>query len=195
MRLVTKSGLDAYVCISALQKFIRRGMEREAMTVAIELGCSGKNFFMMMANRLEVITHEDIGLADPDVIPFVRTCTTQAKELYAAKKRTWKMVIGNAILRMARAEKSRLGDHFSCAVGTPAWFGWTVPEFPDYVFDKHTSIGKSKGRGLAHFRKHGAHLENKSAVDDPYEDEAFKVWKKLAKLKMTPKDAPRGAND
>jgi replication-associated recombination protein RarA len=47
-------------CISALQKAIRRGMEREAMEFAVELMHSGKAFHSMVCNRLGVICHEDL---------------------------------------------------------------------------------------------------------------------------------------
>ena len=33
----TKNGLPAMACVSAMQKAIRRGMEREAMEFAVEL--------------------------------------------------------------------------------------------------------------------------------------------------------------
>ena len=37
MMPLTKNGLDAFVCLSALQKYIRRGDELGAMRFAIEL--------------------------------------------------------------------------------------------------------------------------------------------------------------
>ena len=55
----TKHDLNAMVCVSAMQKSIRRGMEREAMEFAVELMHSAKAFHSMVCNRLEVICHED----------------------------------------------------------------------------------------------------------------------------------------
>lgn len=54
----TKNGLPAMACISAMQKAIRRSMEREAMEFACELIHTGKAFHTMVCNRLEVICHE-----------------------------------------------------------------------------------------------------------------------------------------
>ena len=56
----TKSGLPAMACVSAMQKAIRRGMEREAMEFAVELMHTSKAFHSMVCNRPEVICHEDL---------------------------------------------------------------------------------------------------------------------------------------
>jgi hypothetical protein len=44
----TKSGLNARTCISALQKAIRRGLEKEAMQFAVELMHTSKAFHTML---------------------------------------------------------------------------------------------------------------------------------------------------
>jgi replication-associated recombination protein RarA len=69
----TKNGLPLFVALSALQKCIRRGLEREAMQFAVELLHTGKSFHAAVCTRLEVISHEDVGLADPLAVLFVRT--------------------------------------------------------------------------------------------------------------------------
>src|SRR5690348_14252237 len=59
----TRHNLDPFACLSALQKCIRRGVEREAMEFACELLHStgtGPQFLTMVTNRLEIISHEDI---------------------------------------------------------------------------------------------------------------------------------------
>ena len=50
----TKNGLPAMACVSAMQKAIRRSMEREAMEFAVELMHTSKAFHSMVCNRLEV---------------------------------------------------------------------------------------------------------------------------------------------
>jgi hypothetical protein len=40
----------------------------------------------------------------------------------------------------------------------------------------HTMKGKAMGRGLDHFRKEGAKLIPPPTADDPYEDEAYRLW-------------------
>jgi hypothetical protein len=47
---------------------------------------------------------------------------------------------------------------------------------PDYALDMHTMKGKAMGRGLDHFRKEGARLIPPPTGDDPYEDEAYRLW-------------------
>jgi hypothetical protein len=52
---VTKNGLNAMTCVSAMQKSIRRALEREAMEFACELKQTSHAFHTMVCNRLEVI--------------------------------------------------------------------------------------------------------------------------------------------
>ena len=59
----TVHNMGAMECLSAIQKCVRRRMEREAMEFACELGHTSKAFVTMVCNRLELISHEDIGLA------------------------------------------------------------------------------------------------------------------------------------
>ena len=42
--------------------------------------------------------------------------------------------------------------------------------------DQHTLAGKKLGRGLDHFRSEGAKLVPPLTGDDPYEDEAYRLW-------------------
>ena len=70
-------------CVSALQKCIRRGLEREAMEFAVELMHTSKSFFSMVCKRLEIISHEDIDTgANPMIVPFVATAVAQAMKWY-----------------------------------------------------------------------------------------------------------------
>ncbi|MDI4237499.1 UvrD-helicase domain-containing protein [Bradyrhizobium sp. Arg237L] len=74
--------LPAMACVSAMQKAIRRSMEREAMEFACELMHTSKAFHAMVCNRLEIICHEDFDtLAAPWVVPFV--AFAQSKERYS----------------------------------------------------------------------------------------------------------------
>lgn len=174
----TKNDLPAMACVSAMQKYIRRGMEAEAMEFACELihtpGVQGKGFHTLVCNRLEIISHEDIDTAlAPHVVPFVAACVEQAKRHYDPKKiGRSRMFIGNAIRMMARAPKSREGDHFGIAIGLANQIGGKVPVIPDFAFDQHTAKGKAMGRGLKHFREVGAALSPVPAKD-AYEDAAY----------------------
>lgn len=174
----TKNGLPAMACVSAMQKYIRRGMEKEAMQHAVELMHTSKSFNSMVCNRLEVISHEDIDtLSQPWIVPFVRTACEQARDWWVADNPgKSRMAIGNAIRLMCRAAKSREGDHFQASIGLRAIYEKFVPEVPDFANDMHTLAGKAKGRGVDHFRQEGTKLIP-PAKPDPYEEEAYRLWR------------------
>lgn len=179
----TLNNLNAMEVLSAMQKHIRRGEERQAMLCACELGHTSKAFFSMMVNRLEIIAHEDVGLANPQGVMFTATAVEQARRLYdpdAPGK--WRLAIGNAILMLCRGPKSREGDHFQAAVGQGALQSGTTPELPDYVFDGHTHRGKRLGRGLEYFRTESTKLVPRPKKD-AYEDEAYEVWQRKQEAK------------
>jgi replication-associated recombination protein RarA len=91
-------------CVSAMQKAIRRGMEREAMEFAVELMHTSKAVHSMVCKRLEIISHEDIDTqADPAIVPFVATAVAQAMKWYDAEKLgASRMAIGNANRKLTR---------------------------------------------------------------------------------------------
>ena len=173
----TIHNLGAHECISAMQKFIRRGMEREAMEMAVEMGHTSKGFATWITTRLEVISHEDIGLAAPEIIPLVRVCCEQARAWWdAGKLGQWRMPIGTAIRAMCRAAKSREGDHFQAAVGLRSQLEDFHPEIPDWCYDQHTIKGKAKGRGVDYFRAVSTKLVPAPKKPDDYEAEAYRLW-------------------
>jgi replication-associated recombination protein RarA len=176
----TVGGLEPFECLSALQKCIRRGHEREAMEFAVELIHTSKAYCSMVANRLELIAHEDIGLADPQAVVFTATACEQARRFYdpdqLAKSR---MILGNVIRYLCRANKSREGDHFQAACGLNALLNGYVPNVPDVAHDMHTAKGRRMGRGVDHFMEEGTKLSPVAATHtDPYRDEAAQLWHK-----------------
>jgi replication-associated recombination protein RarA len=173
----TKGGLNALTCISALQKAIRRGMEREAMEFAVELMHSGKAFHSMVCNRLEVICHEDLDtLAAPHVFPFVAASLAASRDRYTKSIGEARLMVGNAIRMMARAPKSRAGCHFAAAIGLRSMLEDFVPTIPDWANDQHTLAGKKLGRGLDHFRLEGAKLIPEPTEPDLFVEEAYRLW-------------------
>jgi len=174
----TKNGLPAMACVSAMQKCIRRGMEREAMEFACELLHTSKGFHSMVCKRLQIISHEDIDTeAAPHIVPFVKAACEQAMAWYDAEKLgASRLAIGNAIRLMCRAAKSREGDHFAGAIGLRSLLEGFAPTIPDWANDQHTLAGRKLGRGLDHFRKEGALLVPPPTEPDPYEDEAYRLW-------------------
>jgi replication-associated recombination protein RarA len=173
----TKSSLPAMACVSAMQKAIRRGLEREAMEFAVELIHTSKAFHSMVCNRLKVICHEDLDtLAAPHVVPFFVAAVAQSRERYSKSIGEARLMIGSAIRMMARAPKSRAGCHFAAVIGLRSMLECFAPEIPDWANDQHTIAGKRLGRGLDHFRKEGAKLVPPPTADDPYEEEAYRLW-------------------
>lgn len=172
-----KGGLNAMTCLSALQKCIRRGMEREAMEFACELIHTSKAFHSMVCNRLEVICHEDLDtIAAPWVVPFVATALAQSRDRYSKSIGEARLMVGNAIRIMCRSPKSRAGCHFAAAIGLRSMLEGFAPTIPDFALDQHTLAGRKLGRGLDHFREEGAKLVPPPTGDDPYEDEAYRLW-------------------
>jgi replication-associated recombination protein RarA len=176
----TKNGLPAMACVSAMQKAIRRGMEREAMEFAVELMHTSKVFHSMVCKRLQIISHEDIDTeAAPHIVPFVRAACEQSVAWYdgdVSKIGKSRMAIGNCIRMMCRAKKSREGDHFHVAIGLRSLLEGFAPTIPDWANDQHTIAGKKLGRGLQHFREEGAKLIPPPTAPDPYEAEAYRLW-------------------
>jgi replication-associated recombination protein RarA len=173
----TKGKLSPFACLSAMQKAIRRGLEAEAMEFACELGLTSKAFFTMVCNRLEIVAHEDVGLADQQAVIFASLAIDQAKRHYNPEKPgLWRMPLGNAIRALSRAQKSREGDHFQAAIGLRAQLTDYTPTVPDWAFDMHTVEGRRRGRGLDHFRTEGARL-HPPAESDEYEEQAYEMWK------------------
>jgi replication-associated recombination protein RarA len=148
----TKNNLPSMACVSAMQKAIRRGMEREAMEFAVELMHTSKAFHSMVCNRLEVICHEDLDtLAAPHVFPFVAASLAASRERYSKSIGEARLMIGNSIRMMCRSPKSRAGCHFAAAIGLRSMLEDFVPAIPDWANDQHTIRGKAMGRGLDHF--------------------------------------------
>ena len=109
--LKTQKDYDFFEVTSALQKTIRRGREREALYWAMEL-LPGFEFYLW--RRLKIITNEDIGIANPQLIILIQTLADQYFELRRRGDMGCLLMLSNAILSMCRAKKSRIADHFIC---------------------------------------------------------------------------------
>ena len=168
----SKNGLPAMACVSAMQKAIRRGMEREAMEFAVELMHTSKAFHSMVCSRLQVICHEHLdALAAPHVFPFVAASLAASRERYAKSIGEARLMVGNVIRMMCRSPKSRAGCHFGAAIGLRSLLEDFAPTIPDYAHDMHTMKGKAMCRGLDHFRKEGARLIPPPTEPDGWPDQ------------------------
>jgi replication-associated recombination protein RarA len=177
-RLITESGYCFFEVASSLQKTIRRGLEEEAMFWATELETRFPDYLW---KRLQIISIEDIGIANPQVVLYVaemRRIYQELKKEYDKKKgkghKPFRMALSNAILAMCRAKKSRVGDEFQIVIYGRRDSGWRL-DIPDYALDMHTPKGKRMGRGQKHFWEEGVILKNEKKLINPYSEEAAKV--------------------
>lgn len=166
-------GYDLFECISALQKDIRRGNEKEAMYWAMELIPKYEGYLW---RRLVVIVNEDIGLGKPELLAIIPALRDQFFEFRSRNKDgTCRLILANSILLMSRAPKSRLADEFQ-RVSSQAFIQGEKLPIPDYALDNHTRAGKRLGRGVDFWLEHGCLLANPAALDNPYKNEAERLW-------------------
>lgn len=113
-----------YSLISALQKSIRGSDPNAAIFYLARLLEGGD--IESPCRRLQVIANEDIGLANPDAIPFVRSCVEMARELGLPEANK---PLTNAVLYLALSKKcSTCEDTFFAAVkDVKQGLGNTIP--------------------------------------------------------------------
>jgi len=187
MKLQTGQGYPFDEVASALQKSIRRGLEVDAMYWAAEMETRYPDYLW---KRLQVISVEDIGIANMQVVLYVaemRRLYQELKKEYdkapTRRSRSFRMVLGNAILAMCRSEKSRIGDEFPIVIYGRREEGWKA-EVPDHALDMHTSRGRGMKRGPSHFWTEGVRLDRESGLTNPYHDEAVKFRTKQLALEI-----------
>ncbi len=173
-KIYTESGYLLGEVISALQKEIRKANEEEAMFWALELV---PRYEQYLWKRLTVIVNEDISIANPTLLMLVPI----QSQVYAnfreeGRDGSARLVLANVILAMCRSPKSRIADHFQCAVLQDKVHSPNTKPIPDYALDKHTSAGRKMGRGVDHWLEEGCSLTPTSDVDDPYEERAAEWW-------------------
>ncbi len=173
MNVMTQNGYNLFEVISALQKEIRRGEEENALYWALELVPLFEDYLWQ---RLVVITNEDIGIANPTALYVVPSQRAIYFEFRTAKKDgSARLALANAILLLCRSPKSRIADHFQCAVNQDRLHGKRL-EIPDYALDKHTQHGRKMGRGVEHWLDEGCVLNPTPDIHDPYRERAASWW-------------------
>lgn len=149
--LRTAGGHSLDQAASALQKSVRRGLEEDALYWAQELE---SRFPQFLWKRLIVIAHEDVGIATPDVIPFVGACKDQYYWLLDNSKHCTLPLI-NAVMFMCRATKTRRADYWHSII----YLTDMRKDVPDFALDKHTAAGRDMGRNVEHFYDQGAVIQ------------------------------------
>lgn len=183
----TPNGYLLKELISGFQKYVRRGMEKEALYFGVEIDLAGYSEYLW--KRMRIISSEDIGLAEPNMPANIWSLY----ELYTDQKKKndkfhfpERLYLVHAILLIVRAKKSRVVDHALCVYYNldrkdPA----QRIELHDFCYDKHTAKGKAMGRGFDHFFSEGIKLENEVG-DDPYLEDARRILISKEKKKPAP---------
>ncbi len=170
--LKTDRGLPLDEAISALQKEIRRGEERKAYVVALEMLPRYEKYLW---RRLLVITMEDISIGNPNAHLHVRSLRDSYFEFRGeGKTGTARHALANAILIMCRSSKTRIADHLQCVASVEHHKGVAV--ISDYAVDKHTARGRQMGRDPKHWLDEGCRLIPAAPIDDPHATEAQDNW-------------------
>lgn len=155
--LFTPHGYHLDQAISAVQKSIRRGKEREALFWALEV--EGR-YHRYIWYRLNVIASEDIGIADSSQAVLVHALERRYRQYREKKGNQEKILLAHAVLSLSRAPKSRVVDDYLNAVHVE-WQREAGPQHrpvPDAALDKHTREGRNRGRGTEHFVDEGSQL-------------------------------------
>lgn len=169
-QLKTPGGHFLDVAVSALQKEIRRGNEREALYWAQEIESGYANYLW---KRLVIISYEDIGIANPMVAVYVETARQHYFEFLQKHKKHSGLFLCAAISYMCRSPKTRRADH---------WFSIIyLTDFhldpPDYALDEHTRAGRAMKRGVDHFYQEGAVINPAVEELENLRDEAWQIDK------------------
>lgn len=180
MNKPTPNGFNSYDLMSALQKFIRRGMEEEALYVFYELEAAG--LYSLAANRLCVIVYEDVGIENRMLLNSINEHMERMAKWYKANNGAWRLVLGNIILQACRGKRTRLADVFVSSVAFRRVNGWVLDLEPysHFVHDKHTRTGKKLGRGREHF------FEEAIKIEYP---ESYKTAEEYTELELANIDA------
>jgi replication-associated recombination protein RarA len=165
MKLMTKNGRDFYVVASLLQKSLRRGDIVLASRAANELLPKYANYCW---NRLMTVSAEDCADFVTGEIVALYDAWSHVNRSDRDNARG-RIFLAKAIIVLARARHSRDADELNLLVSDrmpdavfdaalancgdlvePVDFAWDG-EVPQWVYDCHTRIGKSRGKTKADF--------------------------------------------
>ena len=154
--LTSRNGYPVDLLVSALQKFIRRGMARRAVHVAFELSMTSLELENYVWRRLLVIASEDIGGGCWEANSIVKDLYDSAQILYEPGSTADRyIVMANAIRFLCQCKKERCSCLMNDIIKRQVINGEKI-ELPDYVYDMHTREGQKRGRDYNHFLNEAA---------------------------------------
>lgn len=175
-KMLTRNGLRGDEVISALQKLIRRGKEKEACEIAYEMYITSPQFEEKLWRRLLAISVEDIGMGNPMAAIMINNLNIMRKEFqYNESDRA--MFFFHAIRYLCGSEKDRSSDLLKNIVIKNFAMGY-VPEIPDIALDKHTIRGQEMGRGSEHFLHEASKVTPQAKIDNNYKEQYEEILKK-----------------
>jgi len=154
----TAHGFRADELISTFQKSIRRGLTENAALVAYELYVTSAELEEHLWRRLEVISVEDVGLANPQAPAVIDA-------LYRMHGRAPRgtgdrfLFLLHGVKLLAGSTKDRSTDEMANWIMRVVDSGEQLPEVPDVALDMHTRRGRELGRDIHHFLSEGAIVE------------------------------------
>lgn len=174
LRKPTPKGYQPYELMSAMQKFIRRSMEQEAMFCFLEM--EGAGFYHIIKNRLIVTIYEDVGMGNIDLVNSIQPHIQQMDAFYTKKNGAWRLVLSNIILQACRGKKTRIADNFVSAIAAKMCSGWLIDfDEHDFVYDMHTRKGRQMGRGYEHFDAEASKIVEATEFPE-YRDMEIEIW-------------------
>lgn len=169
----TKSGHSLSLCVSALQKCIRRGLEKEAGYFAIELIESGYTNYLL--DRLVVIAHEDVG--DTQLCVHALSLANFMKQYKKDKKQfPDHNTIMLLIVNLCRSPKNRIGDDYKVYIEEQRREGYQ-PEITEWMADFHTFEGKQRLGNISKEQKVKMWKEELTKVNVEVPNEYKDLWK------------------
>jgi replication-associated recombination protein RarA len=159
-------GFRADELVSALQKYIRRGILEEAVLVAREMYETSPELEGHLWNRLLVIS-----ACDCNDGTFQQTLVVESLQRVGARMQRgtgehW-LFIAQAIRYLVSFPKDETTDEMCMWSRHVMNERLVSPTIPDYAIDVHTAKGRQMGRGMAHFLGEGTVIANQYAGADP----------------------------
>lgn len=180
----TRNGLAGDEVISALQKSIRRGKEKEACEFAYEMYITSPQFEEKLWRRLLAISVEDIGFGNIEAAMMIHSLN-QMRQAFHYNEADRAMFFIHAIRYLCQSEKDRSSDLLKNIVIKNFAMGY-VPEIPDIALDKHTTRGKEMGRGSEYFLNEASKVFPQAKITNDYKEQYAEILKKYDPTKMPP---------
>ncbi|MGO2082686.1 hypothetical protein [Vagococcus sp.] len=174
-KITTRNGLAGDEVISALQKSIRRGKERDACEFAYEMFITSPQFEEKLWRRLLAISVEDIGMGNSNAAIMINSLY-QMRQAFQYNEADRAMFFIHAIRYLCNSEKDRSSDLLKNIVIKNFAMGY-VPEIPDIALDKHTTRGKEMGRGSEHFLHEASKVIPQAEVSNTYKEQYAELLK------------------